>query len=192
MQSNTFYKYKQDFLNVNPCLTCNFVQPTPLSFLHQLYPVMPTFSVDEIAWKKKKKHTHTSLCCMPALNEVSFWTDVRAKRKCYILLCHCSVVFNMMLFHNLSRLLYMSWFFCVYSSSGHEIIIPRTSFLYPHSKIVCISKQRPCYLIRCLDRGFFTFICFVQMEKIGGKKSAGLLSLYVSFTVYHELALEDS
>lgn len=49
MQSNTFYKYEQDFLNVNPCLTCNFVQPTPLSFLHQPSAVMPTFSADEIA-----------------------------------------------------------------------------------------------------------------------------------------------
>ena len=48
MQSNTFYKYEQDFLNVNPCLTCNFIQPTPRAFLHQRALVMPTFSVDEI------------------------------------------------------------------------------------------------------------------------------------------------
>lgn len=81
------------------------------------------------------------------------------------------------------------------STIGHEIIIPRTSVLCPHSEIVCMSKQSPCYLIRCLDRTFFTFICLcdyqAQMVK-GEDESAGRLSLYVSFTVYHELALEDS
>lgn len=145
MQSNTFYKYEQDFLNVNPCLTCNFVQPTPLSFLHQLSPVMPTFSVDEIAWQ------NTSLCSASALNEVLFleiWTDVRAKRKCNILWWRCSVVLNMLLSHNLSRLLYTSWFVSCFllailmSSSVHEIIIPRTSLSWLHSNIVSASANK--------------------------------------------------
>lgn len=85
------------------------------------------------------------------------------------------------------------------SSPGHEIIIPRTRLLCPHSEIVCIRKQRTCYLIRCLDRWFFTFMCLYHYMYVITRLRcwkegdvAGLLSLYVSFTVYHELALEDS
>ena len=193
MQSNTFYKYEQDFLNVNPCLTCNFVQPTPLSFLHQLSPVMPTFSVDEIAWQ------NTSLCSMPALNEFFFFLNRFEQMlgpKENVTFCNGGAVWSSICC-SLSQFVEIALrelFLFVYSS-GHEIIIPWTSLLCPHSEIVCISKQRTCYLIRCLDRWFFTFICLydyqVQMVK-RGQNRAGLLSLYVSFTVYHELALEDS
>lgn len=121
---------------------------------------------------------------------LEIWTDVRAKRKCYILYWWCSVVFNMLLSHNLSRLLYMSGFFLRFlqailmSSSEHEIIIPRTSLLGLHRNIVCISKQRTCYLIRCLHRLFFTLICLydyqAQMVEIGEKERVCSLCMSLS------------
>lgn len=102
----------------------------------------------------------------------------------FVLAVQCSLQY-VALSCNLSRLLYISWFFlcCLAAmlmcSSGHEIIIPRTSLLCPCSEIVCISKQRTCYLIRCLDRWFFTFICLheypAQMVKRGEKQSRSTL-----------------
>lgn len=112
-----------------------------------------------------------------------FWTDVRAKRKCYIflmaVLCSLQYValsqFVKIAFYELI----LFFFIPLMSTSGHEIIIPWTSLLCPHSEIVCISKQRTCYSIRCLHRWFFTFICLydyqAQMVKKGAKQSRSSL-----------------
>lgn len=95
----------------------------------------------------------------------------------------------------------------------HEVIIHRTSFFCasPQHRLTASANKRTCYWIRCRDKGSYTVIYFLffflgkkmkdQMKKrtwgfwwVGGGRleSKGCSLLYISFTVYHELALEDS
>lgn len=90
----------------------------------------------------------------------------------------------------------------------HEVIIHRTSFfcVSPQHRLSASANKRTCYWIRCRDKGSYTVIYFhflkffsqLKWRKRQGEgggwqlESKGCSLLYVSFTVYHELALEDS
>lgn len=129
---------------MNPCLTCNFVQPTPLSFLHQLVPVMPTF----FGWwnsfenKKKKKQTQTVVCVLILLwTRLFFWkkikknTDAGAKRRHLHFLNPTSISRLLMTCQDCLTWVDLFFYQFFFQNPGHEIIIPATRFL-------CVSKQK--------------------------------------------------